>query len=68
MPTRHESAWAGVLRNWGPSWAPGEEGRPRDSAIFSVIAAEWPQVKSALTRRIQRLCHRPRGGSVSEGG
>jgi N-acetyltransferase len=44
----------GVLRNWGSSWVPGEEGRLRDSAIFSVIAAEWPQVKSALTRRIQR--------------
>src|SRR5271165_2439002 len=45
----------GVLRNWGPSWVTGEEGRLRDSAIFSVIAVEWPQVKSALTRRIQRL-------------
>ncbi|HEX6449677.1 MAG TPA: GNAT family protein [Trebonia sp.] len=45
----------GVLRNWGPSWVPGEEGSLRDSAIFSVIAVEWPQVKSALTRRIQRL-------------
>lgn len=44
----------GVLRNWGPSWVPGEEGSLRDSALFSVIAAEWPQVKSALTRRIQR--------------
>jgi N-acetyltransferase len=42
----------GVLRNWGPSWVPGEEGGLRDSAIFSVIAAEWPQVKSALTSRI----------------
>jgi N-acetyltransferase len=48
----------GVLRNWGPSWVSGEEGRLRDSAIFSVIAAEWPQVKSALTRRLQRLRHR----------
>ena len=27
----------------------------KTSAIFSVIAVEWPQVKSALTRRIQRL-------------
>jgi RimJ/RimL family protein N-acetyltransferase len=45
----------GVLRNWGPSWVPGEEGKLRDSAIFSVIAVEWPQVKSALTFRIQRL-------------
>jgi RimJ/RimL family protein N-acetyltransferase len=43
----------GVLRNWGRSWVPGEEGTLRDSAIFSVIAAEWPQVKSALTHRIQ---------------
>jgi RimJ/RimL family protein N-acetyltransferase len=46
----------GVLRNWGRSWVPGEEGRLRDSAIFSVIAVEWPRVKSALTHRIQRSC------------
>jgi N-acetyltransferase len=45
----------GVLRNWGPSWVPGEEGRLRDSAVFSVIAAEWPQVKSGLISRISRL-------------
>src|SRR5580698_10050452 len=32
----------GVLRDWSVSWAPGEEGRLRDSAMFSVIAAEWP--------------------------
>jgi RimJ/RimL family protein N-acetyltransferase len=45
----------GVLRSWSPSWAPGEEGRLRDSAIFSVIAAEWPAVKSALETRIRSL-------------
>jgi len=44
-----------MLRNWSPSWAPGEEGGLRDSAMFSVIAAEWPAVKSALETRIQRL-------------
>jgi N-acetyltransferase len=44
----------GVLRNWGPSWVPGEEGRLRDSAVFSVTAAEWPQVGPALAGRIQR--------------
>jgi N-acetyltransferase len=38
----------GVLRNWSPSWAPGEEGMLRDSAMFSVIAAEWPTVQTAL--------------------
>jgi RimJ/RimL family protein N-acetyltransferase len=42
----------GVLRNWSPSWASGEEGMLRDSAMFSVIAAEWPTVKSALAVRV----------------
>lgn len=41
----------GVLRNWSPSHAVGEEGRLRDSAIFSVTDAEWPTVRSALTAR-----------------
>jgi RimJ/RimL family protein N-acetyltransferase len=44
----------GVLRNWGPSHAPGEEGRLRDSAMFSVTAAEWPDVKSHLAARVAR--------------
>lgn len=42
----------GVLRNWSPSWAPGEEGMLRDSAMFSVIATEWPTVKSAMASRL----------------
>ncbi|HEY0541314.1 MAG TPA: GNAT family protein [Actinoallomurus sp.] len=42
----------GVLRSWSPSWAPGEEGMLRDSAMFSVVAAEWPAVKSALAARL----------------
>jgi N-acetyltransferase len=42
----------GILRNWSPSWAPGEEGMLRDSAMFSVTAAEWPGVKSALALRL----------------
>ena len=44
----------GVLRNWSWSHAPGEEGMLRDSAMFSVIAAEWPDVKAHLTARIAR--------------
>jgi N-acetyltransferase len=44
----------GVLRSYGPSWVPGEEGRLRDSAVFSVTAAEWPRVKFTLTSRIAR--------------
>jgi RimJ/RimL family protein N-acetyltransferase len=42
----------GVLRNWSPSWAPGEKGKLRDSAMFSVIATEWPDVKAALHARL----------------
>ncbi|MFG1685345.1 GNAT family N-acetyltransferase [Nonomuraea sp. NPDC049269] len=42
----------GVLRSWSPSWAPGEAGKLRDSAMFSVVAAEWPAVKSALHARL----------------
>ena len=42
----------GVLRNWSPSRAPGEEGMLRDSAMYSVIDSEWPAVKSALTARV----------------
>jgi len=42
----------GVLRNWSPSWVAGEAGQLRDSAMFSVIASEWPSVKSRLTARL----------------
>ena len=43
----------GVLRHWSPSHAPGEEGLLRDSAMFSVIAAEWPATKAALRNRLR---------------
>jgi RimJ/RimL family protein N-acetyltransferase len=42
----------GVLRQWSASWVPGEEGRLRDSAMFSVTDTEWPSVKSALIARL----------------
>ncbi|MFF4397469.1 GNAT family N-acetyltransferase [Streptomyces sp. NPDC001480] len=44
----------GVLRNWSRSWVPGEDGRLRDSAIFSVTAAEWPGCRAKLEQRIAR--------------
>ncbi|WP_330300183.1 GNAT family N-acetyltransferase [Streptomyces sp. NBC_00503] len=44
----------GVLRNWSRSWAPGEDGRLRDSAIFSITAAEWPECRAGLEQRIAR--------------
>ncbi|MGW0813886.1 GNAT family N-acetyltransferase [Streptomyces viridiviolaceus] len=42
----------GVLRNWSRSWAPGEDGRLRDSAIYSVTAAEWPACRDRLESRL----------------
>jgi RimJ/RimL family protein N-acetyltransferase len=44
----------GVLRNWSRSWAPGEDGQLRDSAIFSITAAEWPDCRMRLEQRIAR--------------
>ncbi|NUR69721.1 MAG: GNAT family N-acetyltransferase [Hamadaea sp.] len=44
----------GVLRNWSASWAPGEQGRLRDSAMFSVIASEWAAVRSTMEARLAR--------------
>jgi RimJ/RimL family protein N-acetyltransferase len=47
----------GVLRSWSASWAPREEGKLRDSAMFSVIASEWPTVKSSLAARVAGPAH-----------
>jgi N-acetyltransferase len=47
------ATFEGVLRNWSMSWAPGEEGQLRDSAMYSVIAEEWDAVKSRLTARLR---------------
>ena len=44
----------GVLRSWSPSWVAGEEGKLRDSALFSVIEAEWPTVQSSLAARVDK--------------
>ena len=46
------ATFEGVLRNWQPSHVPGEEGRMRDSAIFSITAPEWPRVRERLERRV----------------
>ncbi|MFE0382754.1 GNAT family N-acetyltransferase [Streptomyces bungoensis] len=50
----------GVLRNWSRSWAPGEEGRLRDSAVFSVVAEEWPGCRARLEARLARITAAPR--------
>ncbi|HEY3503049.1 MAG TPA: GNAT family protein [Actinocatenispora sp.] len=45
------ATFEGVLRSWSMSWAPGETGL-RDSAMYSVVAAEWPGVRARLTDRL----------------
>ncbi|KKK05150.1 acetyltransferase [Micromonospora sp. HK10] len=42
----------GVLRCWSRSWAPNEEGRLRDSAMYSIIASEWPACRARLQTRL----------------
>ncbi|MFI7273906.1 GNAT family N-acetyltransferase [Streptomyces sp. NPDC049879] len=44
----------GVLRNWSRSWAPGEDGLLRDSAVFSITADEWPDRRARLEERLAR--------------
>lgn len=39
----------GVLRSDRPSWVASEKGNLRNTAVYSVLSAEWPQVKSRLT-------------------
>jgi RimJ/RimL family protein N-acetyltransferase len=50
---RAGARFEGVLRNWSRSWAPGEDGLLRDSAIYSVTAAEWPECRDRLTARVR---------------
>jgi N-acetyltransferase len=42
----------GVLYRFSPSWAPGEAGQLRDSAMFSVTAEDWPGCREHLLRRL----------------
>ncbi|HEY4005622.1 MAG TPA: GNAT family protein [Pseudonocardia sp.] len=45
----------GILRNWSMSWAPGEQNRLRDSAMYSVIASEWASCQAHLLERLRRV-------------
>ncbi|MGZ4795611.1 MAG: GNAT family N-acetyltransferase [Acidimicrobiia bacterium] len=44
----------GVMRAWQPSLVPGEEGTARDSALYSIVPSEWPDVKAGLEARLTR--------------
>ncbi len=43
----------GVLRSAQPSRVPGEAGLLRDTALFSVVTAEWPSVQERLSARLR---------------
>lgn len=44
------ASFEGVLRQWQPSQVVGEESLYRDSAMFSVTATDWPDVRLSLQR------------------
>jgi len=48
------AVFEGVLRNWQPSGAPGEEGLVRDTAMHAVTRADWPRVRLHLEQRLTR--------------
>ena len=55
------ATFEGVLRAWQPSLAPGEEGRPRDTAMFAMTPEQWPEVRTRLVERIERRSTSSRG-------
>jgi len=47
------AAFEGILRSHRGSYAPGEENLvPRDSAMYSVVRSDWPEVKRSLEARL----------------
>lgn len=62
---RAGAKFEGVLRNWSVSWAPGEQGRLRDSAVFSIIDADWPAAKAGLEERLTPKAALPQEGPPS---
>jgi N-acetyltransferase len=46
------ATFEGVLRQWQPSFVDGESGRARDSAMYSIVSNEWPEIDAALRRRL----------------
>jgi N-acetyltransferase len=46
------ATFEGILRRWSPSWVPGEEGRLRDSAMYSFVVDEWPDRQRHLEHRL----------------
>jgi N-acetyltransferase len=49
---RAGARFEGVLRCWSRSWAPGEDGLLRDSAMYSILDSEWPVCRTSLEARL----------------
>jgi RimJ/RimL family protein N-acetyltransferase len=47
------ATFEGILRNWQPSAAPGEEGLPRNTAMHAITSDQWPATKRMLHERIE---------------
>jgi RimJ/RimL family protein N-acetyltransferase len=43
----------GVLRNWQAAQVEGEDDRTRNSAMYSIILSEWPDVRVRLEERLR---------------
>jgi N-acetyltransferase len=43
----------GVLRSWQAAQVDGEVGRTRNSAIYSILVEEWPDVRARLEERLR---------------
>jgi N-acetyltransferase len=43
----------GVLRNWQAAQVDGEDGATRNSAMYSILADEWPDVRARLEERLR---------------
>jgi len=48
------ATYEGVLRSFQPSMVPGEEGRFRDTAMYSIIDDEWPGVFESFVWQMSR--------------
>jgi len=46
------ATFEGVLRAWQPSAVSGEAGVARDTAMYSIVAGEWPAVRERLEARL----------------
>jgi RimJ/RimL family protein N-acetyltransferase len=46
------ATFEGILHSWQPSHAKGERGKLRDSAMHSIVAADWPDVRARLQGRL----------------